>query len=167
MGCGSWTRDSYVSYSTTKGMSVSTDGMIRGSYSNQDMFKAKTIDSALNPKNVIRECCDTEEHPNTIPVILALDVTGSMGESAVEVAKKLNVIMTKLYEKVTDVEFLIMGIGDLACDSCPIQASQLSRIFVLLNSLIRFILSLAVVETVMNPTQQRGISVLVTQSLIV
>lgn len=63
MGCGSWTRDSYVSYSTTRGMSVSTDGMISGSYSNQDMFKAKTIDSALNPKNVIRECCDTEEHP--------------------------------------------------------------------------------------------------------
>lgn len=124
MGCGSWTRDSYVSYSTTKGMSVSTDGMIRGSYSNQDMFKARNIDSALDPKNVIRECCDTEEHPNTIPVILALDVTGSMGEAAVEVAKKLNVIMTKLYEKVTDVEFLIMGIGDLACDSCPIQASQ-------------------------------------------
>lgn len=50
----------------------------------------------LDPKNVIRECCDTEEHPNTIPVILALDVTGSMGQAAVEVAKKLNVIMTKL-----------------------------------------------------------------------
>lgn len=124
MGCGSWTRDSYVSYSTTKGMSVSTDGMISGSYSNQDMFKARNIDSALDPKNVIRECCDTEEHPNTIPVILALDVTGSMGQAAVEVAKKLNVIMTKLYEKVTDVEFLIMGIGDLVYDSCPIQASQ-------------------------------------------
>lgn len=124
MGWGSWTRDSYVNYSTTKGMSVSTDGMISGSYSNQDMFKAKTIDSALDPKNVIRECCDTEEHPNTIPVILALDVTGSMGQAAVEVAKKLNVIMTKLYEKITDVEFLIMGIGDLAYDNCPIQASQ-------------------------------------------
>ena len=124
MGCGSWTRDSYVSYLATKGMSVSTDGLIHGSYSNQDMFKANTIDSALDPKNVIRECCDTEEHPNTIPVILALDVTGSMGQAAVEVAKKLNVIMTKLYEKITDVEFLIMGIGDLACDNCPIQASQ-------------------------------------------
>ena len=47
MGCGSWTRDSYVSYSTARGMSVSTDGMIRGSYSNQDMFKARNIDSAL------------------------------------------------------------------------------------------------------------------------
>ena len=43
MGCGSWTRDSYVNYSTTKGMSVSMDGMISGSYSNQDMFKAKNI----------------------------------------------------------------------------------------------------------------------------
>lgn len=124
MGCGSWTRDSYTSYSTSRGYSVAKDGSLSGSYSNQDMFKARNIDSALDPKNVIRECCDTEEHPNTIPVILALDVTGSMGQAAVEVAKKLNVIMTKLYEKVTDVEFLIMGIGDLACDNCPIQASQ-------------------------------------------
>lgn len=124
MGCGSWTRDSYTSYSTSRGYSVAKDGSLSGSYSNQDMFKARNIDSALDPKNIIRECCDTEEHPNTIPVILALDVTGSMGQAAVEVAKKLNVIMTKLYEKVTDVEFLIMGIGDLACDSCPIQASQ-------------------------------------------
>ena len=90
MGCGSWTRDSYVSYSTTKGMSVSTDGMIRGSYSNQDMFKARNIDSALDPKNVIRECCDTEEHPNTIPVILALDaemVVGTARQVAVAVAR--------------------------------------------------------------------------------
>lgn len=124
MGCGSWTRDSYKSYSKSVGRSVSKDGTISGSYSNQDMFKATNIDPALDPKNVIRECCDTEEHPNTVPVILALDVTGSMGQAAVEVAKKLNVIMTKLYEKVTDVEFLIMGIGDLVCDICPIQASQ-------------------------------------------
>lgn len=124
MGGGSWTRSSFTSYAGARGMSVSLDGAISGSYSNQDMFKARTIDSALNPYRVLRECCDSEEHPNTIPVILALDVTGSMGQSAVEVAKKLNVIMTNLYEKVKDVEFMIMGIGDLAYDSYPIQASQ-------------------------------------------
>lgn len=124
MGYGTWTTSSFTSYSTSIGRSVSMDGSLSGTYSNQDMFKSKTIDSALNPKNVIRECCDTDAHPHTVPVILALDVTGSMGNAAVEVAKKLNVIMTKLYEKVTDVEFLIMGIGDLACDRCPIQASQ-------------------------------------------
>lgn len=124
MGCGTWTSSSFASYSTTRGRSVDSMGTITGSYSAQEMFKSRNLDKALDPKNVIRECCDNEEHPNTIPVILALDVTGSMGQAAVEVAKKLNVIMTKLYEKVTDVEFLIMGIGDLAYDSVPIQASQ-------------------------------------------
>lgn len=124
MGCGSWTSDSFKSYSKSVGRSVSKSGVIDSVYSNQEMFKARTIDPALNPKNVIRECCDSEEHPNTLPVILALDVTGSMGEAAVEVAKKLNVIMTKLYKDVKDVEFMIMGIGDLAYDDCPIQVSQ-------------------------------------------
>ena len=124
MGCGSWTSDSFKSYSKSVGRSVSKSGVIYSVYSNQEMFKAKYLDPALDPKNVIRECCDSEEHPNTLPVILALDVTGSMGNAAVEVAKKLNVIMTKLYKDVKDVEFMIMGIGDLAYDGCPIQVSQ-------------------------------------------
>lgn len=124
MGSGAWTKDSFKAYTTSRGYSVDTTGAISDSVSNQEMFKSRTIDDSLNPKNVIRECCDSEEHPNTVPVILALDVTGSMGVAAVEVAKKLNIIMTKLYDKVTDVEFMVMGIGDLVCDSCPIQASQ-------------------------------------------
>lgn len=124
MGCGSWTSDSFKTYSKSVGRSVSRDGAIDSSYSNQEMFKARMLDPALDPKNVIRECCDSEEHPNTLPIILALDITGSMGNAAVEVAKKLNVIMTKLYSKVTDVEFMVMGIGDLAYDKYPIQASQ-------------------------------------------
>lgn len=124
MGCGSWTSASFKSYSKSVGRFVSKSGVIDSDYSNQEMFKARYLDSALDPKNVIRECCDSEEHPNTLPVILALDVTGSMGEAAVEVAKKLNVIMTKLYKDAKDVEFMIMGIGDLAYDDCPIQVSQ-------------------------------------------
>ena len=124
MGSGSWTTDSFRSYSCTKGMSVSMDGLLSGDYSNQEMFKAATMDTALDPYNVMRECCDTEEHPNTIPVILALDVTGSMNDVSIEIAKKLNIIMTELYEGITDVEFMIMGIGDLAYDDAPIQISQ-------------------------------------------
>ena len=124
MGCGSWTSDSFKNYSKSVGRSVSKSGVVDSDYSNQEMFKARHLDSALDPKNVIRECCDSEEHPNTLPVILALDVTGSMGDAAVEIAKKLNVIMTKLYKDVKDVEFMIMGIGDLAYDDCPIQVSQ-------------------------------------------
>lgn len=124
MGCGSWTSRSFTDYSLSKGMDISTSGSILGTYSNQEMFKSRSINPALSPVNVMRECCDNDEHPNTVPVILGLDVTGSMGDAAVEVAKKLNVIMTKLYKQITDVEFMIMGIGDLSYDNCPIQISQ-------------------------------------------
>lgn len=124
MGCGTWTSSNFSSYATARGMSVSSTGAILDNLNAQEMFQQRWIARELDPKGVIRECCDSEEHPNTKPVILALDVTGSMGGAAVKVAKELNVIMTSLYEKVPDVEFLIMGIGDLACDNAPIQASQ-------------------------------------------
>ena len=124
MGGGSWTRDSFKTYSVSKNMTVDERGSITGNYRAQEMFRQRRISPELDPKNVIRECCDSEEHPNTKPVILALDVTGSMGGASVKVAKELNVIMTELYDKVQDVEFMIMGIGDLSCDDAPIQASQ-------------------------------------------
>jgi hypothetical protein len=124
MGYGSWSAKSYVSKSVARGMSVSADGLLDFSGSAQELYKSRYLDPALDPKGVIRECRDSEEHPETIPVILALDVTGSMGSAAVEVAKTLNVVMTKLYDAVKDVQFLTMGIGDLAYDRAPIQASQ-------------------------------------------
>lgn len=124
MGGGNWTKNSFVKYSASVGRSVNLNGSVIGNYSAQEMFKMRNIASELNPYGVVRECCDSSEHPKTKPVILALDVTGSMGGASVEIAKKLNIIMTELYDKVKDVEFLIMGIGDLACDNAPIQASQ-------------------------------------------
>lgn len=124
MGGGAWNRNSFDNYSRGRGRTLRADGTIDGNYSAQDMFKSRAIDPALNPYKVIRECCDSEEHPETVPVILALDVTGSMGCTAVEIAKKLNTVMTELYKSTKDVEFMIMGIGDLAYDRAPIQASQ-------------------------------------------
>ena len=125
MGGGSWTRTSFATYSTkTKRATLDSLGNLDTSMSNQEMFKAREVDKTLNPYDVMRECLDSEEHPETIPIILALDVTGSLGQAAVEIAKKLNVIMTNLYDRVKDVEFMIMGIGDLYCDRGPIQISQ-------------------------------------------
>lgn len=125
MGKGGWDKDAFCSYTTSiKGMSVDGIGSIVGDYSAQEYFKESRLNNLLDPKNVIRECCDCEEHPNTKPVILALDVTGSMGKTAVEIAKQLNIVMTRLYEELEDVQFMIMGIGDLAYDYAPIQASQ-------------------------------------------
>ena len=125
MGYGTWTTQSFADYSTSRGYaySASTRSIV-GDYSAQDMFKSRRIDETLDPKNVRRECCDSDEHPNSKPVILALDVTGSMGDGAVKVAKSLNNIMENLYDSIKDVEFMVMGIGDLDYDNAPIQASQ-------------------------------------------
>lgn len=126
MGSGSWERSSFVNYSkvSKRGVTLDSLGTITNDYSEQEVFKQRNLHASLNPKNVMRECCDTAEHPNTIPVILALDVTGSMGSASLEVAKKLNPIMENLYKEVKDIEFCIMGIGDMRYDSCPVQISQ-------------------------------------------
>ena len=123
MGGGRWTRDSFVAYSASKSRNV-VDGRVSGDYSAQEMFKSRYLPKILDPNGVTRECCDSEEHPNTIPVIIGLDVTGSMGAAGVEVAKSISTIIEDLYTKYTDIEFMIMGIGDLACDDAPIQISQ-------------------------------------------
>lgn len=124
MGSGTWTKNDYYNYAKTIGRTIDDNGALDEAYTAQELFASTRLQPELNPYKVIRQCCDTQEHPKTIPVILALDVTGSMGCAAAEVAKKINKVMTELYEKVTDVEFLVMGIGDLAFDTAPIQASQ-------------------------------------------
>lgn len=130
MGSGSWSTSTFTSYVTSnavnRGYTATVDslGNVVTTATNQDMFKNTYVEPELEPKNIVRECRDSEEHPDTFPIILGLDVTGSMGQAAVEVAKKLNTIMTNLYDKITDVEFCIMGIGDLYCDRGPIQISQ-------------------------------------------
>lgn len=88
-------------------------------------FVARQIDPSLDPRNFkVRECANSDEHPNTIPVILGLDVTGSMGEACSETAAALGTIIMNLYKKFCDIEFCIMGIGDLSYDNAPIQMSQ-------------------------------------------
>lgn len=123
MGSGSFTTTSFKAYSTSRGRTVDAKGTVT-SDSLQDFYTQTKIHKDLKPYKVVRECCDSEEHPNTIPVIIGLDVTGSMGRACVKTAQSLNTIITSLYDKFNDIEFMIMGIGDLSYDSAPIQASQ-------------------------------------------
>lgn len=121
MGSGVFSVNSYIDYSTSLGRSYSTTtSRVIG-----QSFDSVSLDESLDPRKfLIRECANSKEHPNTIPVILALDVTGSMGEACGETAAALGLIITNLYKKFNDIEFCIMGIGDLAYDNAPIQMSQ-------------------------------------------
>ena len=121
MGSGVFSSKLFASYSASVGKTYDID---TGRVSGQE-FKSRRIDESLDPtKFKVRECVNSDEHPNTIPVILALDVTGSMGSACQETAEALGVIITNLYKNHKDIEFCVMGIGDLAYDSAPIQMSQ-------------------------------------------
>jgi hypothetical protein len=95
--------------------------------STQEIFKERNINSAMNPYGVgIRESCDSEEHPNSLPIIIALDVTGSMGSVPHFLVKEgFPEIMDSIIKSgINDPQVLFLGIGDHECDKAPLQVGQ-------------------------------------------
>ena len=74
----------------------------------------------------IRESCDSDEHPNTVPIVVGLDVTGSMGSIPHDLVKNglPTMMQTMLDNGVADPQVLFLGIGDHECDSAPLQVGQ-------------------------------------------
>lgn len=82
---------------------------------------------SMNPNGVIfREARDSDVHPNTVPIILGLDVTGSMGHIPHELIKDgLPKLMGGIIQGgVPDPALLFLGIGDHECDRYPLQVGQ-------------------------------------------
>ena len=120
MGGGSYSKSAYADYATnTRG--ISRDDRFAQS-------KSRSIHKNLNPRGVgIRESRDSDEHPMSTPIIIGLDVTGSMGVIAENIAAEgLGKLMNNILESlpVTDPQIMFMGIGDAACDNAPLQVSQ-------------------------------------------
>jgi hypothetical protein len=89
--------------------------------------KVRQIHEMMNPKGVkLRESRDSDIHPNSIPIILALDVTGSMGHIPVELIRTgLPHIMNSIIAAgLPDPQILFLAIGDHKTDRAPLQVSQ-------------------------------------------
>lgn len=87
----------------------------------------KQIHEQMDPNGVLfRESCDSETHPNTIPIQLYLDVTGSMGHIPHEMIKNgLPTLMGTLIQNgVPDASLLFGAIGDHEADRYPLQIGQ-------------------------------------------
>jgi hypothetical protein len=92
-----------------------------------EIFKEKHINNAMNPHGIVlRESRDSKEHPNSVAIMLALDVTGSMGSIPHHLVKDgLPSIVDNIIKKgIADPQILFVGIGDHECDSSPLQIGQ-------------------------------------------
>jgi hypothetical protein len=115
------TYNSYVSSHALRSANTSRDDIFT-----QNMVRK--VNQALDPKGVtIRESRDSDLNPNSTPVAIFLDVTGSMGMAAEQIAREgLGTLMNQIYERkpVSDPHILFGAIGDVECDQGPFQVSQ-------------------------------------------
>jgi len=91
------------------------------------IFTNKSINNAMNPHGIsVRESRDSDEHPNSLAIIIALDVTGSMGSVPHHLVKEgLPKIMEGILNSgFPDPQVLFLAIGDHECDSSPLQVGQ-------------------------------------------
>lgn len=119
----------YTTYSTTD-RRMRSESLGYYTRSRDEIFsqsKLHRVHDSMNPNGVdVRECRDSEKHPNALPIILALDHTGSMGHIPHELVKDgLPTLMGGLTQHgVPDASLLFLGIGDHEVDEWPLQIGQ-------------------------------------------
>lgn len=120
MGGTNWSNTSYSNFAASASH-IADDSKLFANTA------AKKIDSLMDPKDLkVRECRDSDAHPDTLAVIVALDETGSMGQIPAHlVREKLPKLMESLLaNKINDAQVLFLGIGDHISDHFPLQVGQ-------------------------------------------
>ncbi len=117
MGYARWSNDDWNRYSrSTRGRAT------------EELFGSRGLHPDLDPSRImVRESRDSDVNPTSTPLILGLDVTGSMGMIADALARKgLGSLIEDILDTqpVTDPHIMVMGIGDAAYDRAPLQVSQ-------------------------------------------
>ena len=120
MGRGSYTAKDWEKLRTAR--------RITSDASADNLFKNTKMLDKFNPKFIsMREARDNDEHPNSTPIAIGVDVTGSMGYLSEEIIKNsLNELMKKLYASnvIPDPQLMFAAIGDAEEDDAPLQVTQ-------------------------------------------
>ncbi|MGN0606813.1 MAG: hypothetical protein ACI4JM_09855 [Oscillospiraceae bacterium] len=117
MGCGRWTSDDWKRYSSARisGRNVS------------EIYSSKNMKPEYNPYGVkVRESRDSIEHTHSTPIIIGLDVTGSMSRILEVTANCLGDMVKEILDRqpVSDPQIMFAAIGDAMCDRAPLQVTQ-------------------------------------------
>lgn len=120
MGSTSYSADTRMS-SVSAYKSMTTDEIFKQN-------KKGEMHESMSPRGLtVREARDSEVHPNTVPIIIALDGTGSMGHIPEQLIRDdLTHLMESLIHGIgiPDISLLFMGIGDYKYDPAPLQIGQ-------------------------------------------
>lgn len=100
--------------------------MSNSSKSREEVFSQRSINPEMSIVGKVRECRDSEEHPESLPIIIALDVTGSMGRVPYSlITGGFPEIMKKIMDEgVLHPQVCFVGIGDQYSDEAPLQVGQ-------------------------------------------
>lgn len=94
----------------------------------QQIFSSSSMNSDFDPKHIqIRESRDSAANPQSTPIIIGSDVTGSMGETArILIQSGIAKVAEEIYNRkpVTDPHIMVAAIGDAKCDRAPLQVTQ-------------------------------------------
>ncbi|MBN1536285.1 MAG: hypothetical protein JW908_06100 [Anaerolineales bacterium] len=99
----------------------------RANLPQQQVFAQRNCHPLMNPKGVrLRESRDSDDHPKSLGMVFALDVTGSMGSIPRLLAtQQLPNFMKILMDcQINDPQILFMAIGDAVSDNAPLQVGQ-------------------------------------------
>jgi hypothetical protein len=123
MGGGSY---SYMNAHTRSAARTEAYSHLSETAAREQAFTQKHIDSEMIINGKVRESRDSEEHPNSFPIIIALDTTGSMGHIPMDLIKgSFPEIMKSIIEAgVPDPQVCFIGVGDCYFDNAPIQCGQ-------------------------------------------
>lgn len=116
MGYTSWSADAYASTSRSY-----------ASKSTADIFTKTTVDKEMSSVDVkLRESRDSDIHPESLSVIVNLDVTGSMQDIPEKLVKgKLGEVLdTLISHNILHPQVLFCANGDHECDRYPFQVGQ-------------------------------------------
>lgn len=135
MGSGAWSRSVYDNSTTAKVESHGSAFTYTADMKSvpRSAWKAhEDLDPKAENKNgahagtVMREALDSDEHPESTPIMVMFDVTGSMGGIPRVLQAKLPALHGTLLRRgyVPHPQILFGAIGDVYCDQAPLQVSQ-------------------------------------------
>jgi len=98
----------------------------RAALPQEQVFRQSTVHPMMNPYGVKkRESRDSQAHPDSVSIIFALDVSGSMGSIPAQLAKEtLPSFMKSVMTVLPDPQVMFLAFGNATADRSPLQVGQ-------------------------------------------